>query len=85
MHDKLEKMVSNAGSVGSARSSLELPSSSSSRRSSSRVRGEDGYEILCGETVLPLDMSLATVRQYVWRQGGELTMYYRRRLGAADV
>ncbi|KAJ7898425.1 hypothetical protein B0H13DRAFT_2234296 [Mycena leptocephala] len=43
-----------------------------------RPRAEDLYEILCNDVVLPLDMSIAAVRQYVWRQTTELTMCYRR-------
>ncbi|KAJ7066614.1 hypothetical protein C8F01DRAFT_1123933 [Mycena amicta] len=43
-----------------------------------RARPEDLYEILCNDLVLPLDMSIAAVRQYVWRQSAELTMHYRR-------
>jgi WD repeat-containing protein 48 len=43
-----------------------------------RPRAEDLYEILCNDVVLPLDMSIAAVRQYVWRQSTELTMCYRR-------
>ena len=46
-------------------------------------RAEDLYEILCNDMVLPLDMTLAAVRQYVWRQAAELTMYYRRRVAVA--
>ncbi|OBZ73445.1 hypothetical protein A0H81_07251 [Grifola frondosa] len=45
----------------------------------SRPRAEDMYEVLCNDVVLPLDMTLAAVRQYVWRQAAELTMYYRRK------
>lgn len=30
--------------------------------------------------VLPLDMTLAAVKQYIWRQAAELTMYYRRKV-----
>jgi WD repeat-containing protein 48 len=37
------------------------------------------YQILCNDTILPLDMTLAAVRQFVWRQAAELTMYYRRK------
>lgn len=43
-------------------------------------RAEDVYEVLCNDMVLPLDMTLAAVRQYIWRQASELTMYYRRRV-----
>ena len=42
-------------------------------------RAEDVYEILCNEQVLPLDMTLAAVRQFIWRQAAELVMYYRRK------
>ncbi|KAK7012216.1 WD-repeats-region domain-containing protein [Favolaschia claudopus] len=44
-----------------------------------RPRAEDLYEILCNDVVLPLDMSIAAVRQYVWRQSAELVMNYRTR------
>ncbi|KAJ7504339.1 hypothetical protein B0H11DRAFT_1981747 [Mycena galericulata] len=48
------------------------------RADAPRPRAEDLYEILCNDVVLPLDMSIAAVRQYVWRQSTELTMCYRR-------
>jgi WD repeat-containing protein 48 len=35
------------------------------------------YEILCNEQVLNTGMTLAAVRQYVWRNAGELVMHYR--------
>ncbi|KAG6900019.1 hypothetical protein C0993_004202 [Termitomyces sp. T159_Od127] len=41
---------------------------------------EDELEILCNDVVLHLNMSLAVVRQYIWKQSSELTMYYRRKL-----
>jgi len=78
VQEKLEKMAGSTSAAGSARSSLESPDPSKS----SRPRGEDMFEILCNDVVLPLDMSLAAVRQYVWRQGGELIMHYRRKLTA---
>lgn len=40
---------------------------------------DDLYEILCNDTLLPYDMTLAAVRQFVWRQGSELVMHYRRK------
>ncbi|KAI5123015.1 hypothetical protein M0805_007636 [Coniferiporia weirii] len=42
-------------------------------------RAEEVYEILCNDQVLPLDMTLAAVRQFVWRSSGELVMHYRRK------
>ncbi|RDB19018.1 hypothetical protein Hypma_014361 [Hypsizygus marmoreus] len=43
-------------------------------------RAEDMYEILCNDVLLSLGMSLAAVRQYVWKSSAELTMYYRRKV-----
>lgn len=44
-----------------------------------KPRAEDVYEILCNDAVLPLDMTLAAVRQFIWRSAGELVMHYRRK------
>jgi len=87
VQDKLDKISSTAGSSplsqGTPRSSVETrgPSSSDSlaRSSYSGTKAEDVYQILCNDTILPLDMTLAAVRQFVWRQAAELTMYYRRK------
>jgi WD repeat-containing protein 48 len=46
-------------------------------------KAEDAYEILCNDVVLPLDMTLAAVRQFIWRNAGELVMHYRRKAGSA--
>lgn len=45
----------------------------------SHHRPEPEYEILCNDTPLPLNMTLAAVRQYVWKQSSELAMHYRKR------
>ncbi|KAI9457236.1 WD40 repeat-like protein [Lactarius psammicola] len=45
---------------------------------------EDLWEIVCNDTVLPINMTLAAVRQYVWRQSGEVVLYYRRRRTKED-
>ena len=62
-----------------ARSLSSLGKQLSRTDSDPRLRPEDQYEILCNEAVLPLDMTLASVRQFIWRQSGELVMYYRRK------
>ncbi|KAG8892608.1 hypothetical protein FRB99_002587 [Tulasnella sp. 403] len=46
---------------------------------------EDTYELLCNEMALPVTMTIGAVRHYVWRQGGELTMYYRRKPSPAPA
>lgn len=59
--------------TGSIRSSME------GAEPKARPRAEDEYEILCNEALLPLGVTLAAVRQYVWKQSAELVMHYRRK------
>ncbi|KAK7054336.1 hypothetical protein VNI00_003530 [Paramarasmius palmivorus] len=77
VQDKLDKIASNTNvaTPGSPRTSIE--SQSQNGQHVNKPRAEDVYEILCNDVLLPLDMTLAAVRQYVWRQASELTMYYR--------
>jgi WD repeat-containing protein 48 len=67
--------------VSSPRSSFDAHSVASVARPGpgSGARPEDMWEILCNDVPLPLDMTLAAVRQYIWKQAAELTMHYRRR------
>lgn len=72
------------GGEGPNVSNTEAPATTDTAHPAiSDVRPEDLYEILCNDTILPLDMTLAAVRQYVWRQAGELVMYYRRKVPVA--
>ncbi|KAG7440883.1 WD40 repeat-like protein [Guyanagaster necrorhizus] len=80
VQEKLDKITSNSNSrAASIRSSVES-TGHHERTRSPRPRAEDLYEILCNDILLPLDMSLAAVRYYVWKQSAELTMHYRRKL-----
>lgn len=45
-----------------------------------KQKAEEVYEILCNDQVLPLDMTLAAVRQFIWRSAGELVMHYRKKV-----
>ncbi|KAK1227165.1 hypothetical protein PQX77_009799 [Marasmius sp. AFHP31] len=74
VQDKLDK-VATSNSLGSPRTSLD--SNPSGANHNGRPAAEDLYEILCNELVLPVNMTLAAVKQYVWRQSCELTMHYR--------
>ena len=83
VQDKLARIAAGAGSgVVTPRSSVDAfgRSSPPTPLKPRGARAEDIYEILCNDMVLPLDMTLAAVRQYIWRQAVELTMYYRRRV-----
>jgi len=81
VQDKLDKMAGSHGSTSPStpRSSFDTRSSAGRHREEHRTRAEELYEIVCNDVVLPLDMTLAAVRQFVWRQAGELSMYYRRK------
>ncbi|CCL98378.1 uncharacterized protein FIBRA_00373 [Fibroporia radiculosa] len=84
VQDKLDKLTGSRGptSPNTPRSSFDSRSMSSAGRGREpevRPRAEDLYEIVCNDVVLPLDMTLAAVRQFVWRQSAELSMYYRRK------
>ncbi|KZW03181.1 WD40 repeat-like protein [Exidia glandulosa HHB12029] len=37
------------------------------------------YELLTNDVVLPGEMTLAAVRQFVWKQANDLVLYYRRK------
>ena len=90
VQDKLDKIGGGSRSTTAAntpRSSLDARSLSSVSKGRSetepRARAEDQYEILCNDTILPLDMTLAAVRQFVWRSSAELVMHYRRKAAAS--
>ncbi|KAF9522883.1 hypothetical protein CPB83DRAFT_776377 [Crepidotus variabilis] len=80
VQDKLDRM-SSGSRAPSVRSSVDgnSPHTPHSPNSPPRPRSEDAYEILCNDTLLPYGMSLAAVRQYVWKSSAELVMCYRRR------
>ncbi|KAH8105298.1 WD40 repeat-like protein [Cristinia sonorae] len=90
VQDKLDKL-SAAGRTpaqGTPRSSVDSRSvsphtvrsrSPSKADREGRPRAEEVFEILCNDMVLPLNMTLAAVRQFVWRSAGELTMHYRKK------
>ncbi|KAI0659996.1 hypothetical protein C8Q70DRAFT_977330 [Cubamyces menziesii] len=90
VQDKLERIAMGMPSPASPASSATTPRSSFDTRSLAsgrarsdhhepRPKAEEQYEILCNDVVLPLDMTLAAVRQFVWRQSAELVMHYRRK------
>ncbi|KAI0094159.1 hypothetical protein BDY19DRAFT_901416 [Irpex rosettiformis] len=86
VQDKLDRIASStisrpATAANTPRSSLDARSLKSVVRNDA-IRAEDQYEILCDSMVLPLDMTLAAVRQFVWRSAGELVMYYRRKVSS---
>ncbi|KAI9069649.1 hypothetical protein FKP32DRAFT_1640619 [Trametes sanguinea] len=90
VQDKLDRIAAGlpspshpASNATTPRSSFDTRSLASGRARSEhhehRPRAEEQYEILCNDMVLPLDMTLAAVRQFVWRQSAELVMHYRRK------
>jgi hypothetical protein len=43
------------------------------------AKPEECIELVCNGFVLPPKMTLAAVRQFVWRQGGDILIQYRRK------
>lgn len=82
VQDKLEKMAASESkhSAVSTRLSLDHHPVQEEPTVLGKGKPEDQYEVLCNDTLLPLDMTLAAVRQFVWRQSGELVMHYRRKI-----
>ncbi|KAL4067662.1 hypothetical protein J3A83DRAFT_4543660 [Scleroderma citrinum] len=78
VYDKLEKILTRSNSP-SGTPLVDSPAKSTFSTRSHRERPEETYEILCNDSVLSLDMTLAAVRQYFWRQSSELVMHYRLR------
>lgn len=86
VQDKLDKINAAGSHATTPRSSFDARSLKLSRiDSESRPRPEDQFEIVCNDTVLSMDMTLASVRQYVWRQSSELVMHYRKKKHAATT
>jgi WD repeat-containing protein 48 len=88
VQDKLEKMSQtpphsphNALPTGQTprHTPKSTPRSSWGSHHGAKPKAEDLYEILCHDAVLPLDMTLAAVRQFVWRSSDELELHYRRK------
>ncbi|KAG8217527.1 hypothetical protein J3R82DRAFT_5676 [Butyriboletus roseoflavus] len=77
VQEKLDKLSSTVNLAPSSSVDMSTPDSPSTRNF--RTRAEETYEIICNDMELSLDMTLAAVRQYFWRQSSELTMYYRLR------
>ncbi len=70
-------------SMDSARLSSEQAGKAATDKSAIHRHSESEFEILCNDIILPLNMTLAAVRHYIWRQNGELVMHYRRKLASA--
>lgn len=68
VQEKLDKATANSRS----------DPSDEGQEPKSLPRAEDVYEILCNDVVMPLSITLAAIRQYVWKQSSELVMHYRR-------
>ncbi|KAK8130406.1 WD40 repeat-like protein [Apiospora kogelbergensis] len=41
------------------------------------LKPEDYLELYCNEQLLPIDMSLATLRAHIWKGGSDIVLYYK--------
>ncbi|TFY76938.1 hypothetical protein EWM64_g7075 [Hericium alpestre] len=83
VHDKIDKLSGKA--TLSPTTPHVSPRTSSDTHNTASPRPEELWEIVCNDTILPPEMTLAAVRQFVWRQSAELTMFYRRKRSTAAV
>jgi hypothetical protein len=44
-----------------------------------KKRPDDLYQLMCDEMAIPNEMTLAAVKKFKWKGGGELVMEYRRK------
>jgi hypothetical protein len=88
VHDKLQSQAQTTAvgsenratneQAGEERKSHDSVGSQNSQGlNDATVRAGEKYEILCNEQVLNTAATLAAVRQYIWRNAGELVMHYR--------
>ncbi|KAH7906675.1 hypothetical protein BJ138DRAFT_1162084, partial [Hygrophoropsis aurantiaca] len=80
VQDKLDKLTGTPGSPTSPAFAVDSHTPATPTTKNQRARAEDMYEILCNDSVLSLDMTLAAVRQFFWRQSAELIMHYRLKI-----
>ncbi|KAK4759377.1 hypothetical protein SAY87_022508 [Trapa incisa] len=76
----LDKPLDNIGSEGTLRGALQHSAfiDGSTRAVLKEIpRFKPSIEILCNTQVLPLGMSLATVRAYIWKKPEDLVLNYR--------
>eukprot|EP00736_Rhodelphis_marinus_P001043 Rmarinus@m.2974 len=48
------------------------------------ISEDTDFEILCKDEIVPLRMTIASVRRFLWKDGGELRLYYRIRSPGSD-
>lgn len=46
-------------------------------KSSDSAMTEEKVELLCNDQVLDANMDLRTVKHFIWKQSGDLTLHYR--------
>lgn len=71
----------NTGAAASGTPTKALPQQKEHvRRESGVFDPEQELEILVGDVVLPLNVTLAAARAFYWKQGGDLVISYRTKL-----
>ncbi|RUS23483.1 hypothetical protein BC938DRAFT_475084, partial [Jimgerdemannia flammicorona] len=55
----------------------EVTGEGKSRHRESYLKPENWLELLCGDQILPSTMTLATIRQHIYKSSGDLPLTYR--------
>lgn len=76
--DKLQlRSSSRAPSISGSADGTPDSAPAASNNSTTEYDPEKELEILVGDVLLPLHVTLATARAYYWKNGGDLVVSYR--------
>jgi len=78
VYEKVMGQGSDAGSqTAGANSNTSQEKSETDKEDDLASIAEEKVELLCNDQVLDPNMDLRTVRHFIWKQGGDLTLHYR--------
>ncbi|KKA26181.1 hypothetical protein TD95_003759 [Thielaviopsis punctulata] len=78
--DPLPEPISGAGSgasTGEEAQNEPVYSPEAQAEIAARPRPEEYLELYCNDQLLPVSMSLATLRAHVWKSGSDVVLYYK--------
>ncbi|CAC5371332.1 WDR48 [Mytilus coruscus] len=72
-----EKVLGQGSETGSQSGGNGGGEKTEKEKSSDSAMTEEKVELLCNEQVLDANMDLRTVKHFIWKQSGDLTLHYR--------
>ncbi|XP_016092358.1 WD repeat-containing protein 48-like [Sinocyclocheilus grahami] len=78
MEHVYEKIINLDSESQTGASAAEKPSEQKEEEDMA-VLAEEKIELLCQDQVLDPNMDLRTVKHFIWKSGGDLTLHYRQK------